>query len=80
MPVIATDAGGTAEIVTDDTGLLLPVDVTPEEFVRGMLPYLESPARAESLSHGAAELWRNALNAETLREDFVARILAQNTI
>ena len=80
VPVIATDAGGTAEIVTDDTGLLLPVDVTPEEFVRGMLPYLESPARAESLSHGAAELWRNALNAETLREDFVARILAQNTI
>ena len=75
IPAIATDAGGTSEIVTDDTGLLLPIDVTPEEFVRGMLPYLESPARADSLSLAAAELWRTDLNAATLRRDFVTEIL-----
>lgn len=33
VPVIATDVGGTSEIVKDEVGALLPVDVEPESFI-----------------------------------------------
>jgi glycosyltransferase involved in cell wall biosynthesis len=32
IPVIATDVGGTAEIVNKTTGILVPVNLSPEHF------------------------------------------------
>ena len=75
IPAIATDVGGVSQLVDDDCGLLLPPDCTPEEFVRGLLPYLDSDVRMDSLRRGAFEKWKRHFNAPALRHDFVARHL-----
>lgn len=61
IPAIATDTGGIGESVDDTTGLLLARDPEPEEFVRGLMPYLDSRARYEALRSGpAGPLKRNS--------------------
>lgn len=74
VPVIATvadEANGTGEVVTDDCGMPLPVDFTTEEAVRGLVPYLDSDIRSERLRRQALQVWREQLNASSLREQFV---------
>ena len=36
IPIIGTDVGGNKEIVTQKTGVLIPVDFTQEQFVRAV--------------------------------------------
>lgn len=71
VPVIATDVGGVSEAVTDDTGILLPEDVRPEEFVRSLIPYLESDVRSSSIRVSALKYWREKFDASLLRPEFV---------
>ena len=70
VPVIATMVRGTDEIVDDDCGLPLPPDPEPEEFVRGILPYLDSPIRFERLRKGAFAHWQENFDASILRPQF----------
>lgn len=76
VPMIATDAGGLGEIVTDECGILLPVDVREEEFVRGILPFLDSENRYLQLSAEARKRWENHYNAKKLRIDFFKKLNA----
>lgn len=70
VPVIATDVGGVSEAVDDETGLLLPVDVEKEEFVRGLVPYLDSRFRYDALCEGAIKAVKERFDASSLRADF----------
>lgn len=70
VPVIATDVGGVSEAVDDETGLLLPVDVEKEEFVRGLVPYLDSKFRYDALCEGAMKAVKERFDASSLRADF----------
>lgn len=74
VPVVGTMVRGIREAVDDDCGLLLAADPEPEEFVRGILPYLESDYRMNSLRSAAFDRWTNRFNAEKLRRRFVERI------
>lgn len=74
IPVIATDVGGTSEMVDDDCGLLMPVDPEPEEFVRGILPYLESELRYGMLRDGALRKWQTGFSADSLRREFAKKL------
>ncbi len=76
VPVVATDCGGTADIVNDETGILLPADCTPEEFVRGMLPYLDSDYRSTALRESAYSYWKKNFDARELRRRFVEGLVA----
>lgn len=75
VPVAATDVGGVSEIVTDDCGMLLPADVTPEEFVRGIVPYIDSDLRACRMRDEAYRQWHEHFRADMLREEFVNNIM-----
>ncbi|MDE6782828.1 MAG: glycosyltransferase, partial [Paramuribaculum sp.] len=75
IPTIATEVGGVPEIVDDDCGLLLAPDSTPEEFVRGLLPYLDSDQRTARLREGAYTRWHEHYNAPALRQQFVSEHL-----
>ncbi len=74
IPVIATDAGGLSEIVDDDSGILMALNPEREEFVRGIVPYLDSEYRYESLRKGAYERWCKNFSAMRLRPDFAAEL------
>lgn len=70
VPVIATDTTGLAEAVNDDCAVLLPLNPRSEEFVRGMLPYLESEPRYEAMREAARKRWTEKFDSGKLRREF----------
>lgn len=74
VPVVGTMVRGVQEAIDDDCGLLLAADPEPEEFVRGILPYIESDYRMDSLRTNAVRRWRELFDADKLRSRFVERI------
>jgi glycosyltransferase involved in cell wall biosynthesis len=79
-PVLATDVGGTAEIVEDEaTGVLIP-SKAPDRIERGLLRLLDDPAGAERLMRNgrAAVFARFAFRTRVTREEALYReILAE---
>lgn len=71
IPVIATEVGGTPEIVDDECGILLAANPTGEEFVRGLLPYIESDFRMGRMREAAYRLWNEEFDATRLRWRFI---------
>ena len=43
IPAIATDVGGTSELVTPDTGILLPENPSPEEVWKAIRTFIDFP-------------------------------------
>lgn len=70
VPIIGNDAGGISEIVNDDSGLLLPYDPTTEEFVRGIMPMLDSRPRYLAMREAARRQWLTDFNADELRRQW----------
>lgn len=73
IPAIATDVGGIPEAVGDE-GILLPPDPAPDEFVMGLIPYLDSPARYSALSAAARRRAATMFCASTLRAGWTASL------
>ncbi len=74
VPVIATDVGGVGESVDDTSGLLLAPDPEAEEFVRGILPYLDSRMRYDLLCEGARRRAEEKFDAKSLRRSWAAHL------
>lgn len=74
VPIVACDICGMNEIVTDETGLLLAPNPETEEFVRGIIPYIDSQPRMNLLRQNAFKLWEERFNAEKTRREFVEEI------
>ncbi|WP_103064165.1 glycosyltransferase [Actinomyces qiguomingii] len=76
IPVIATDVGGTGELVrTGVNGILLPADPTPEQ-VRGAIEKiagLDEGAYA-ALRSGARRTWEDNCDARALYTDFAGEL------
>lgn len=75
VPVVATDVEGSHEAVDDECGLLLDKNPAVEEFIRGIVPYLDSDYRMEQLRQGAFRRWSEFFDASALRHDFVKEII-----
>lgn len=71
IPTVATATAG-GELLLDDSeaGLLMPVDLRREEFVRAMLPYLEIPARYEAMRMEAVARSRSHFSAPAVYYEF----------
>lgn len=69
VPVIANDVGGLAEMVDDDSGILLAANPEKEEFIRGIMPYIDSQLRYSRMRLGAREKWASDFDATLLREE-----------
>lgn len=78
LPVIATDVGGTREIVKDnETGLLLEKNCTIEDVAEALLKINSlSSIDYTKLSKAAFELWDEKCNAERLYSNFSMELLA----
>lgn len=64
IPVVATNVGGTSEIVTDETGILLSSDPTAEEILNALYSI-------ESINVQPREFWKQKYNADTNYKEFV---------
>ena len=65
IPVIATDVGGTREIVNDKVGLLLPSDITPMMVKDAIYSYYsKSDVEIAALRTNAFIQWKTRFNAE----------------
>ena len=72
IPVMATDVGGTAELVDETIGALLPKDITPEILTHMLQAYLASPARWPAYSAAALRRWDEVAHAEKNFGAFIA--------
>lgn len=62
IPVIATDVGGTSEIVNDSNGKLIPLEVTPAQLLATILGQEEKEWKAKS--DKAYQTWKTSFSAD----------------
>lgn len=72
LPVVATDAGGTAEIVHDGrNGAIVPVETTPAEIADAIERVaLAGEEEYQAMSRAARQTWEKMSNAKELYSDF----------
>jgi glycosyltransferase involved in cell wall biosynthesis len=67
IPVFATDVGGTAEIVDDTVGRILPEAVTPEALSAAFCEFHEqTPAKIQQLRDAAYQRYSTGCDARVL--------------
>lgn len=74
VPVIATDVGGNAEIVTPETGILIPKESRPEYIVGEIQPYMIDPLAYSQLRASAHKFWEGHFSSSELRKSFAAEL------
>lgn len=76
LPVVATDAGGTAEIVHDGrNGAIVPVETTPAEIADAIVAVAQaSDDRYRAMCDAARRTWSEMSNAITQYESFAAHL------
>lgn len=59
VPTMATDVGGNSEIVTEDTGVLLKENITPNELFIQLERYMKSTQKRDLQRNQAYLMWKN---------------------
>lgn len=70
IPPVITDAGGSTEAVDDECGIVLPLHPEPEQFVRGIAPYIDTPARHDACSVASRRKIKTHFNSAILRKEW----------
>jgi colanic acid/amylovoran biosynthesis glycosyltransferase len=79
IPVMATNVGGSGEIVDDSVGRLLPENVTACQLAENIKDYyLLSPDRKMELRKNALARYQQNCNAEKLTDELADFLLAEN--
>lgn len=75
IPVIATDVGGTSELVNQENGHLIPKDFAPEDLMAVIETYHQmNEMDYNQKSKNAYETWNNNYNAEKNYKMFIANL------
>ena len=75
IPVVATDVGGTGEIVTKETGFLLEKDFSPRELCDVLRAYVvRAEAEKEKFRTRAREMWQAQFDGEVNTLAFLNRL------
>lgn len=76
IPIVASDVGGTSEIVSHENGRLFPADATPQKIALVIEEILRMPGENyQRLRENAFKNWQTQYNAERNYSTFVAEIL-----
>jgi colanic acid/amylovoran biosynthesis glycosyltransferase len=76
IPVIATDAGGNNEIVTNENGELLPLGLSVSELAEKIKQFFElDQGQKVTVQEKSLEMWRDRYNSETNYSSFVDFII-----
>jgi glycosyltransferase involved in cell wall biosynthesis len=65
IPVLATDVGGTSEIVNEYNGLLLEEDITSSDLSEIITSALHQPEKLKLKGNKAHQKWKQEFNAES---------------
>jgi colanic acid/amylovoran biosynthesis glycosyltransferase len=76
IPVTATGVGGNREIVTDQNGMLLSPNPSPQEIANAIFLIREEPERIAQKREGSHALWYELYNAEKNFTTFIRSIKA----
>jgi glycosyltransferase involved in cell wall biosynthesis len=76
IPVVATNVGGSCEIVTNKVGILLQADFEIEDVKNAILEMLLTKSRNSLFRNGVYEFWKENFNAERNYPDFIDNILS----
>ncbi len=77
IPAVATDAGGIKEIVTTETGILLPVDITPQQLADAVMQIKSlTPEQTHAMRKAAYEKWKTTFVASENAQRFCDELLA----
>ncbi len=72
IPVFATNAGGTSELIDDRIGKLLPIDLTADKLSKEIENYFYQPEIEKlKLRENARKRWNELANAEKVYSSFV---------
>jgi glycosyltransferase involved in cell wall biosynthesis len=76
IPVIATNVGGTKELIDDNVGKLLPSDISSEELSKHIANFIIlSNDNIEQIRKNAFQRWNDKVNAVKNYTDFAKRLL-----
>lgn len=79
IPVIATDVGGTSEIVNKNTGLLIPKDITSEQLKEIIIDFSNlDHNKIQQLRNSAREEWQAHWNMDVNYRKFMETITNLN--
>jgi len=70
IPVVATDVGGTPEIVSNRVGFLLPSNPSPAIIASALIKVMEDPASSLEQRTASRDNWRQRFDAERNYHDF----------
>ena len=77
IPVMGTNVGGVSELVSEDTGVLLPSNPNPEQVAAALTDFANLPkCHWERRSANCRSLWEQSLNAEKNAKAFADQLLA----
>ena len=77
IPVLSTDVGGCREIVTEQSGLLIPEDMPVAEVARLIASFATSPAYTETFRQGVRAFWSAHFNMDTNYGRFFTELTAR---
>jgi glycosyltransferase involved in cell wall biosynthesis len=75
IPVIATDVGGTSEILNEKTGVLLDADFSPDELAARIEELIKRPDYNQIRKY-AREKWEDEIMAEKVYTEFISHLLS----
>ena len=77
IPCIATDAGGTGEIVNNNHGLLISKDATAGEIAEAIRAiYSMNEAQYRVLRHNSRKFWKDHFDADKNYYDFIEELIS----
>ena len=74
IPVIATNVGGTGEIVDSNVGELIDVKTSPEELLNILQKYYVNKSNLQKLRGNAVLRWNNLCNSDKNYSKFISQI------
>ncbi|MBA3285337.1 MAG: glycosyltransferase [Nitrosopumilus sp.] len=76
IPVLATDVGGTSEIVTKKTGILIEKDFEPANVASVITDFRNSDKNKIAFRHGARQYWQEHFSAKKNYELFCKKLIS----
>lgn len=74
IPIVATAVGGNSEVVSDQNGILLEENPTPEQIAAALLRIWDNPSLAAQMRKESRRIWQRGYNAEVNFRAFAERL------